>query len=202
MEQIESRRCLRKKWAHLREGEKVTERGSGKNEQDQGGLGDTLGKVTDQVGQVTQGVQDTAGQAVDQVGQTAGGLTSGLTQPAALQGKNLDLPDETRTFELGETHVVTLGDFKVTRSTLQPGWKWSEHVKPIAQTESCQVKHTGYMVSGRLHVAMDDGSAEREFGAGDAYVIPPGHDAWVVSVEPCVVVDVSAETAEKFAKEG
>lgn len=171
------------------------------NEQGQGGLGDALGKVTDQVGQVTQGVQGTAGQAVDQVGQTTQGLTSGLTQPAALQGKNLDSPDETRTFEQGKAQVVTLGDFKVTRNTLQPGWRWSEHVKPIAQTESCQVKHTGYVVSGQLKVAMEDGS-EAEFGAGDAYVIPAGHDAWVVSVEPCVVVDVSDEAAEKFAKEG
>ena len=200
MEQIGSRNVYGRN-ARLREGEKVTERGSGKNKRGQGGLGDTLGKVTDQVSQVTQGVQDTAGQAVDQVGQTTEGFTGGLTQPAVLQGKNLDSPDETRTFEQGKAQVVALGDFKVTRSTLQSGWKWSEHVKPIAQTASCQVKHTGYVVSGQLKVAMDDGS-EAEFGAGDAYVIPPGHDAWVVSDEPCVAVDVSAEAAEKFAKEG
>ncbi|HZC82930.1 MAG TPA: cupin domain-containing protein [Rubrobacter sp.] len=117
-----------------------------------------------------------------------------------LQRKNLDSPDETRTFDQGRSQVVTLGDFAVTRNILLPGWKWSEHVKPIAQTDSCQVKHTGYVVSGRMALAMDDGSQE-EFGAGDAYVIPPGHDAWVVGDEACVVVDVSSETAEKFAKE-
>ena len=117
-----------------------------------------------------------------------------------LQRKNLDSPDETRTFDQGRSQVVTLGDFAVTRNILLPGWKWSEHIKPIAQTDSCQVKHTGYVVSGRLAVAMDDGS-EEEFGAGDAYVISPGHDAWVVGDETCVAVDVSSETAEKFAKE-
>jgi quercetin dioxygenase-like cupin family protein len=117
-----------------------------------------------------------------------------------LQRKSLDSPDETRTFDQGQSQVVTLGDFAVTRNILLPGWRWSEHVKPIAQTDSCQVKHTGYVVSGRLGIAMDDGS-EEEFSVGDAYVIPPGHDGWVVGDEPCVVVDVSTETAEKFAKE-
>jgi len=100
----------------------------------------------------------------------------------AVQKKSLDSPDETRTFDQGQPQVVTLGDFTVTRNTLQPGWRWSEHVKPIAQTESCQVPHTGYVVSGRLKVAMDDGS-EEEFAPGDAYVIPLGHDGWTVGDE-------------------
>ena len=91
-------------------------------------------------------------------------------------------PDETRTFDQGQSQVVSLGDFTVTRNTLEPGWRWSEHVKPIAQTDSCQVPHTGYVVSGRLKVAMDDGS-EEEFGPGDAYVIPPGHDGWIEGEE-------------------
>ena len=118
----------------------------------------------------------------------------------AMQKKSLDSPDETRTFDQGQSQVVTLGDFTVTRNTLGPGWRWSEHVKPIAQTDSCQVPHTGYVVSGRLKVAMDDGS-EEEFGPGDAYVIPPGHDGWIVGEETCVVVDVSSEAAKRFAKE-
>jgi quercetin dioxygenase-like cupin family protein len=118
----------------------------------------------------------------------------------AIQKKSLDSPDETRTFAQGELRTVTLGDFKVARAVFQPGWKWSEHVKPIVQTDSCQVKHTGYVVSGQLKVVMDDGS-EMEFGAGDAYVIDPGHDGWVVGDEPYVAVDVSTETVEKFAKE-
>ena len=118
----------------------------------------------------------------------------------AMQKKSLDSPDETRTFDQGQAQVVSLGDFTVTRTTLQPGWQWSKHVKPIAQTDSCQVPHTGYVVSGQLKITMDDGS-EEEFGPGDAYVIPPGHDGWTVGDEACVVVDVSSEAAKRFAKE-
>jgi mannose-6-phosphate isomerase-like protein (cupin superfamily) len=118
----------------------------------------------------------------------------------SIQRQNLDSPDETRTFDQGELQTVTLGDFKVARAVLQPGWKWSEHVKPIAQTDSCQVHHTGYVVSGRMKVVMDDGS-ETEIGPGDAYVIRPGHDAWVISDEAFVGVDISTEMVEKFAKE-
>ena len=116
-----------------------------------------------------------------------------------LQRRNLDSPDETRTFENGKTEVVKLGNFTASRLVLEPGWRWSENVKPIAGTDSCQVLHTGYHVSGRLHVRLDDGT-EEEFGPGDAYVIPPGHDAWVVGDEPVISVDMSSVTAERYAK--
>jgi|SRR5215212_196989 len=115
-----------------------------------------------------------------------------------LQKKSLNSPDETRTFENGKAEVVTLGDFTASRLAFEPGWRWSENIKPIAGTESCQVLHTGYQVSGRLQVRMDD-STEEEFGPGDAYVIPPGHDAWVVGEEPVVSVDMSRVTAEQYA---
>ena len=117
----------------------------------------------------------------------------------SLQQKILDSPDETRTFENGKAQVVTLGDFSASRLTLEPGWRWSENVRPIAGTDSCQVLHTGYQVSGRLHVRLDDGT-EAEVGPGEAYVIPPGHDAWVVGDEPVVTVDMSRVTAEEYAK--
>jgi mannose-6-phosphate isomerase-like protein (cupin superfamily) len=123
--------------------------------------------------------------------------------PMAAQGgqkKSLDNPDETRDFEQGKLQTATVGDFKVARAVLQPGWKWSEHVKPLAQTESCQVRHTGYVVSGHMKVVMDDRS-EVDLGPGDAYVLEPGHDAWVVGDEPFVGVDVSTEMVEQFAKE-
>ena len=124
--------------------------------------------------------------------------------PMAAQGgqkKSLDNPDETRDFEQGKLQTATLGDFKVARAILQPGWKWSEHVKPLAQTESCQVRHTGYVVSGQLKVVMDDDRSEVDLAPGDAYVLEPGHDAWVVGDEPFVGVDVSTEMVEQFAKE-
>ena len=116
------------------------------------------------------------------------------------QKKSLDNPDETRHFVQGKLQTATLGDFKVARAVLEPGWKWSEHVKPIAETESCQVHHTGYVVSGQMKIVMDDRS-EMDLGPGDAYVIEPGHDAWIVGNEPFVGVDVSSEMVEVFAKE-
>ena len=117
----------------------------------------------------------------------------------SLQKKNLDSPDETRTFENGKVQVTTLGEFNASRFVLEPGWRWSENIKPLAGIDSCQVLHTGYQVSGRLHVRADDGT-EKEYGPGDAYVIPPGHDAWVVGDEPVVGVDMSKATAEQYAK--
>jgi len=123
-----------------------------------------------------------------------------MAAESSFQRKSLDSPDETRTFENGKAEVVTLGDFTASRLVLKPGWRWSENVKPIAGTDSCQVPHTGYHVSGRMRVRMDDGT-EEEVGPGEAYVIPPGHDAWVVGDEPVVTVDMSRVTAEHYAKE-
>ena len=74
------------------------------------------------------------------------------------------------------------------KGTFEPGWRWSEHVKPIAETDSCQAAHLGYVLSGRMHIVMDDGT-EGEVGPGDAFSIPPGHDAWTVGDEACVLVD-------------
>jgi quercetin dioxygenase-like cupin family protein len=130
----------------------------------------------------------------------AGERSSSTVVASGVQKKNLNTPDETRDFEQGRLQTATISDFKVARATLQPGWKWSEHVRPIAQTDSCQVRHTGYVVSGQLKVVMDDRS-ETELGPGDAYVIEAGHDAWVVGSEPFVGVDVSSEMVEAFAKE-
>jgi hypothetical protein len=74
------------------------------------------------------------------------------------------------------------------RATFEPGWRWSECVKPIAGTPSCQVAHLGYMVQGRMRIKMDDGS-EEEIGPGEVAMIPPGHDAWIVGNERCVIID-------------
>ena len=107
--------------------------------------------------------------------------------------KNLSKPDEKRTFPNGQVELITIGGVTFGRATLQPGWKWSTHVKPIAKTESCEAPHLQYHISGRIHVVMDDGS-EAEFGPGDVSLIPPGHDAWVVGNEPVVIVDISGMT--------
>lgn len=119
-----------------------------------------------------------------------GVLPRGVAMMAGLIRMSLDTPEETRPFEdgMGQVEVVNIEEGPVGRATFEPGWRWSEHVKPIARTESCQAPHMGYFVSGRMRVVMDDGQ-ETEFGPGDFSVIPPGHDAWVVGPEPCVVID-------------
>jgi hypothetical protein len=98
------------------------------------------------------------------------------------------MPDEVRQFGSGRLELVKLNDVTVGKATLEPGWRWSRDVKPIVDTPSCMSAHTQYVISGRLMVRMDDGE-EFELAAGDAAVIPAGHDAWVVGDEPCVLVD-------------
>lgn len=107
----------------------------------------------------------------------------------ALESQSFDKPDETRTFDKGHMDLVTLGDLTIGRAVFEPGWKWSECVKPIAGTDTCEVSHAGYVLSGRLHVVMNDGT-EGEAGPGDMFRIAPGHDAWTVGDEPCVVLDI------------
>jgi hypothetical protein len=102
--------------------------------------------------------------------------------------KNFNQPDETRSISKGKVDVVNLNDVQAMRATFEPGWKWSECVKPVAGTESCEVAHMIYMLSGRMMVRMDDGT-EQEFKAGDTGVIPPGHDAWIVGDEQVVAID-------------
>jgi len=103
--------------------------------------------------------------------------------------KNFDSPDETRPFEgKGQAEVVQVAGRPVAKGTFEPGWKWSVNLKPIAGTDSCQVSHLGYCVSGRMKIYMDDGS-EAEIGPGEVAAIPPGHDAEVTGDEACVLLD-------------
>ena len=116
---------------------------------------------------------------------------------AGISLKSFDAPDETRTPDKTRVEVVRLGSQTVGRFTFQKGWRWSESIKPSAGTDSCQARHVGAIVSGRLHVVHSDGS-EGDAGPGDAYVIEPGHDAWVVGEEPVVAFEF--ESAETYAK--
>ena len=114
---------------------------------------------------------------------------------AGLETKSFDAPDETRPFaDKGSAQVVALAGSTVLKGRFDPGWRWSEHVRPIAGTDSCQSPHFLYVLSGRMHVVMEDG-AEGEAGPNDVARIEPGHDAWVVGDEPCVVVDFGASPA-------
>ena len=97
-------------------------------------------------------------------------------------------PTEVREFPHGRLELVDTAGGQIGRLTLEPGWRWSEHVKPIAGTDSCQAPHLQYHVAGRLMIRMDDGT-EFETGPGDITSLPQGHDAWVLGDEPVVTVD-------------
>jgi EutQ-like cupin domain len=106
-----------------------------------------------------------------------------------MQRKSLNSsPDEIVTFENGKVDIAKVGDTTIGRGYFEPGWSWEKSIKPIAKTDSCQLPHTHYVISGRLKVALDDGT-EEEFGSGDVAYVPPGHNSWVVGNEPLVIID-------------
>jgi class 3 adenylate cyclase len=114
-----------------------------------------------------------------------------------LQRKGFDLPDEVRQFENGRVDIIRLDEVAISRFVFQPGWCWSKHVASIAGTRSCQHRHLGYTISGSLEVRMDDGT-QMTIGPGEAYEIPPGHDARVVGNEPWDSVEFTS--GNSFAK--
>src|SRR5207245_2445333 len=124
-------------------------------------------------------------------------VEEGRSLMASVEAKSMDTPDETRRPEKTAVDVVHVGDTEVGRLTLQPGWKWSECVKPVVKTESCEVEHLGFVVSGELHIAHEDGTA-LDLRPGEAYRIAPGHDAWVLGDEPFVGVEF--KSAAVYAK--
>ena len=102
-------------------------------------------------------------------------------------------PDETLSMERTTIDLVGLAGGETQRTTFQPGWRWTEAVRPIAGTDLCQVDHLAYVVSGRLHADHEDGSAG-EVSAGDVFHLAPGHDAWVVGDEPVVLIEFQGMT--------
>jgi hypothetical protein len=117
---------------------------------------------------------------------------------AGIQTLDFNSPDETRTPEKTRLDVVRVGNTTAARATFEPGWKWSECVKPVAGTDSC-LRHVGIVSTGRFHVTHNDGT-EAELAPGDVYVIEPGHDAWVVGDEGFVGFEFEQSAAEEFAR--
>jgi quercetin dioxygenase-like cupin family protein len=111
--------------------------------------------------------------------------------------KSHEEPDETRTPSKTKIEVVRLEGFTIGRFNFEPGWRWSECIKPVVGTASCQNSHVGFAVAGRIRVRLEDGT-EKTISAGDSYTIPPGHDAWVEGDEPFVGIEVMS--AEQFAR--
>ena len=116
-----------------------------------------------------------------------------------VESRSFDSPNETRTPEKTKVDVVQMSTASAARFTLQPGWSWAECIKPIVGTDSCQLRHVGVVLSGAMHVAHQDGT-ELEIRPGQAYVIEPGHNAWIVGDEPFVGFEFESKSAEEYAK--
>jgi hypothetical protein len=102
--------------------------------------------------------------------------------------KSFGKPDEVREFPKGRVELINVGDATVGRAVLEPGWRWTTSLQPLAKTKSCEAAHFQYHVGGVLRVKMDDGQ-EFDCKPGDISLLPSGHDAWVVGNEPVTLVD-------------
>ena len=112
--------------------------------------------------------------------------------------KRFESPDETRSFEKGKFEIINIGGLTIGRATYEPGWKWSEHVAPLAGTDRCEVEHVGMVLSGRAVAAMSEEEII-DLTPGTMFYIPPRpHDSWVVGDEPYVSLHFMG--AEKYTK--
>src|SRR5215218_6060186 len=111
-----------------------------------------------------------------------------------LQRRPFGEPDDVREIPYGRLETYDMGDIRIGRSVLQPGWRWRESIKPIARTELCESRHIGLCVAGSARIRMREG-AELLIEAGQLYEVPPGHDAWVVGDEPWITIDWQPSTA-------
>ncbi|MGW7680002.1 cupin domain-containing protein [Kribbella sp. NPDC054772] len=117
----------------------------------------------------------------------------------AIFSKSFTEPDEQRRPDKASVDVVKLPGASVARITFQPGWRWSESIRPVVGGDTCQLRHVGTLLSGEMEVVHDDGTKAR-LVAGTAYVIEPGHDAWVVGEEPVIGLEFESTAAETYAK--
>ncbi|MGW2911443.1 cupin domain-containing protein [Streptomyces asoensis] len=116
-----------------------------------------------------------------------------------MEVKALEKPDERRDFPCGHIEAVHMTGLDFAVATFEPGWRWTESLASVAGTDTCRIHHNGYVVQGRMHITMDEGG-EGELGPGDVFVVTPGHDAWVVGDEQCVVYDFAGSMAKDYAK--
>jgi hypothetical protein len=119
---------------------------------------------------------------------------------AGVERRDFDSPDQVRTPEKTRVEVVQLGGTTTARLTMQPGWRWSTCVKPVAGTDRCEHRHLGVVQSGRMRVTHEDGTVV-ELGPGDAYVIEPGHDAEILGEEQFVGFEFEPQAAESYARQ-
>jgi len=118
---------------------------------------------------------------------------------AVVIGKSFESPDEVRFPAKTTVEMVDLGGIKAARLRCEPGWKWSDCIQPLVGGDSCQLHHVGVLTSGAMHIRHDDGT-ELDITPGMAYVIEPGHDAWVVGDDPATAFEFDSSTAQTFAQ--
>ena len=118
---------------------------------------------------------------------------------AGVEARSFDAPDETRTPDKTKVEIVRMGGVTTSRMQLEPGWRWSECIKPIVGGERWQIHHVGLLQSGTMRVAHDDGTEEGDPPRADVRD-EPGHDAWVVGDEPVVGFEFDSRAAEEYAK--
>lgn len=111
--------------------------------------------------------------------------------PPPSESKSLSKSGDVRAFDKGRMDVVKVGGMSIGRGTFGPGWKWSESVQPLVGTDSCELSHVGFVVSGSMRIVMDEGE-EFDIKAGEAIHIGPGHDAWTLGDEPCVILEIQS----------
>lgn len=109
--------------------------------------------------------------------------------------QNFTTQGTTTTFPHGHEDVVDLNGASVGLTTFEPGWRWSNDLRAIVGTDSCPFVHQGYVLSGRLHVEVEDGTT-LDLRPGDAFMIPPHHDAWVVGDETVQLIDWGGKARE------
>ena len=133
---------------------------------------------------------------------TIGGLTQILTKrlfkenpKAGITSNDFSTPNQKLSFDKSQIEIVNLGDVKVFRARLEPGWSWSSCIKESAGTESCAAQHIGVVISGCMVAKHDDGT-EVKLCQGDAYVIEAGHDGWVVGDEPVELYEFNTAAVE------
>lgn len=112
-----------------------------------------------------------------------------MTEEQGAEAAAFDEAEDVRRFERGRMDVVTVGGSTIGRGVFEPGWRWSESVGPTIGAHLCPLSHVGYVVEGRMGFSMEDGQ-EFEVGPGDALHVSPGHDAWTIGSEPCVILEI------------
>ena len=116
-----------------------------------------------------------------------------------IHSRSFDNPDEQRTPDKTTMNIVKLPGATVARIAFEPGWRWSECIRPVVGGESCQVRHVGTLLAGAMEVVSDDGG-KAQLNAGDAYVIEPGHDAWVVGDQQAIGLEFEPAAVDTYAR--